>query len=131
MMKVLFVDDDPVIRRLGEYVLESVGGMTVTVAADGKEALAVVDELQPDVIVLDYMMPGMDGDEVLAHLQSSSVTRSIPVVFLTGLFDGPERDALLEAGAAGCIPKPFDPTSLVSEVVTLAGFSGVSSPQQS
>jgi two-component system phosphate regulon response regulator PhoB len=124
-MNVLFVDDDPVIRRVGQYVLENTDGVSVTMAADGPEALASVDQSPPDVIVLDYMMPGMNGDEVLAILQSSPATRSIPVVFLTGLDDGPQLDALHAAGAAGYIPKPFHPASLAGDLFAVLGLLDV------
>lgn len=120
-MRVLFVDDDPMMRRLGVHSLESIGGLSVTAAASGQEALAIVDELQPDVILLDYMMPEMDGDEVLAMLQRSSTTRHIPVVFLTGLEQGQQRDTLLTSGAVGWIPKPFDPGSLCTDLMAILG----------
>jgi len=118
-MKVLLVDDDPVMRLVGEYALATVGDMSVTTAVGGMEALAVVDELQPDVILLDYMMPGMDGDEVFTALQSSPATRHIPVVFLTGLDQGPQRETLLTGGAHGCISKPFNPMKLASDITAM------------
>jgi CheY-like chemotaxis protein len=122
MMIVLLVDDDPVIRRLGQFAFESVDEMTLTTARDGLEALNVVDGVQPDVILLDYMMPGMNGDEVLAALRSSPAVRHIPIVFLTGLEDGPRRDSLISTGALGCIFKPFDPTTLASDLLAILGM---------
>lgn len=115
-MRVLFVDDDPLLRRLGEHALGTMGEMSVSTAADGAAALAAVERLAPDVIVMDFMMPGMNGDEVLAVLQSSPGTRGIPVVFLTGLDDEEQRSALLAAGAIGCLSKPFDPMRLAAEL---------------
>lgn len=115
-MRVLFVDDDALLRRLGEFALGQVGGMSVVTAASGPEALAAVERVVPDVILLDYMMPGMDGDEVLATLQSSPATRDIPVVFLTAIDDDEERQALLAAGAVGYLAKPFNPMTLAEDL---------------
>lgn len=118
-MRVLFVDDDALLRRLGEYALSEVGGMSVELASDGAEALAAVERAAPDAILLDYMMPGMDGDEVLAVLQASSRTRDIPVVFLTAIDNADELQALHAAGAAGYLSKPFDPLTLADDLRSL------------
>jgi CheY-like chemotaxis protein len=115
-MRVLFVDDDPMLRRLGDHALRELGGMSVVTAADGVEALAAVDRVAPDVILLDYLMPGMNGDEVLEILRSSRATRNIPVVFLTGVDDEEELWQLVEAGAVGCLGKPFDPNTLAEDL---------------
>ncbi len=111
------MDDDPVMRRIGVHALGAVGGMSVVTAADGTEALAAIDLVVPDAILMDFLMPGMDGDEMLSILQSSPTTRDIPVVFLTGVDDDARRQALLAAGAVGCLGKPFDPMTLASELV--------------
>lgn len=113
------MDDDALLRRLGEYALSEVGGMSVELASDGAEALAAVERAVPDAILLDYMMPGMDGDEVLAVLQASSRTRDIPVVFLTAIDNADELQALHDAGAAGCLSKPFDPLTLADDLRSL------------
>ncbi|MFV1970067.1 MAG: response regulator [Acidimicrobiia bacterium] len=115
-MRVLFVDDDPLLRRLGDHALRDLGGMSVTTAADGVEALDLVDRVAPDAILLDYLMPGMNGDEVLAILQSSPATRNIPVVFLTAVEDEDELRRLVAAGAIGCLLKPFDPRTLAEDL---------------
>lgn len=124
-MRVLFVDDDALLRRLGEYALGEVGGMSVDTAPDGLEALAAVGRVIPDAILLDYMMPGMDGDEVLAILKSSPATWDIPVVFLTAVDDDDVRQSLMAAGAAGCLEKPFGPMTLADDLrALLASFAG-------
>lgn len=120
-MRVLFVDDDALLRRLGEYALGEIGGITVDTAPDGSEALAAVGRVAPDAILLDYMMPGMDGDEVLAVLKSSPATWDIPVVFLTAVDDEDVHQSLLAAGAAGCLEKPFDPMTLADDLRDLLG----------
>ncbi len=118
-MKVLFVDDDPVLRHLASYALGTIGNMTVDIAVDGADALAAVDASPPDVIVLDFMMPTMNGDAVLAVLQSSPATREIPVIFLTGLGGEAQQEAALLPGAVACISKPFDPSSLAKSVTAI------------
>lgn len=115
-MRVLFVDDDAVMRKLGEYAFGRIGEMTVTCAASGEEALAAVAVERPDVIVMDFMMPGMNGDDVLAILQSRPDTRGIPVVFLSGIDDQERVDEWITSGATGCLAKPFDPTTLAVEL---------------
>jgi len=112
----LFVDDDPVLRRLGDHALRKVGGMSVDTAADGAEALAAVHESAPDVILMDYQMPDMNGDEVLAILQSSRETRNIPVVFLTGVDDAVQLRRLIASGAIGWLAKPFNPMTLAADL---------------
>jgi CheY-like chemotaxis protein len=124
-MRVLFVDDDPVMRKLGEYALENLGEMSLLTASDGVEALARVSEFVPDAILLDYMMPDMNGDEVLAVLKSNSGTRHIPVVFLTGADDENLLTQFIEDGAAGYILKPFDPLTLAEDLTSvLRGVPG-------
>lgn len=118
-MRVLFVDDDPVLRKLGDYALGELGGMSVVTAADGAEALAAVDRAAPEAILLDYLMPDMNGDEVLAVLASSPAARSIPVVILTAVDDEDELRRLLTAGAIGCLTKPFDPRTLAEDLRTI------------
>jgi len=118
-MKVLFVDDDALMRRLGEFSLGELGNMSVVTAVDGYEALARAEEILPDVIVLDFEMPGMNGDEVLKVLLSSLTTRSIPVVFLTGIDNEDELNALIAAGAVGYIVKPFDPKTLAADLESI------------
>lgn len=118
-MKVLFVDDDALMRRLGEFSLGELGNMSVVTAVDGYQALARVEEILPDVIVLDFEMPGMNGDEVLKILRSSPCTRSIPVIFLTGIDNEDELNALITAGAVGYVVKPFDPRALAADLVSI------------
>lgn len=115
-MRLLFVDDDALIRKLAEIAFGRIGGMTVVTAANGQEALSTVDAEPPDAIVIDFMMPGMNGDEVLEVLQSRPETREIPVVFLSGIDDPDQVEAWIAAGATGCLGKPFDPTTLAGEL---------------
>jgi CheY-like chemotaxis protein len=114
--RVLVVDDEPHLRRIGELCLRSVGGMTVRVAASGAEAVKLATAEQPDVILLDVMMPGMDGPTTLGQLRGQPATAAIPVIFLTAKVQSHEVERYLELGAAGVIGKPFDPMSLADEI---------------
>ncbi len=115
-MKVLFVDDDAVLRKLGEFALGRFGDMTVVTAANGREALSVAIAERPDAILMDFMMPGMNGDEALVELKSCPDTADIPVVFLSGIDDPAQIDEWIAAGAAGALAKPFDPTTLAGDL---------------
>jgi CheY-like chemotaxis protein len=119
--KVLLVDDEPDIRRLGQMSLELMGRMAVVLAADGEEALALAAREKPDAILLDVMMPGMDGPHTLQRLKADPATASIPVIVLTASPSSSEVDALRALGAAGVVRKPFDPMQLAKEVQRLAG----------
>ncbi|MEZ4298742.1 MAG: response regulator [Polyangiaceae bacterium] len=114
--KVMMVDDEPHIRRIGELSLKGVGKWTVVLAGSGKEALEIARRERPDVILLDVMMPGMDGPATLASLRESDETSGIPVIFLTAKAQRHEVERYRKLGAAGVLTKPFDPMTLPSEV---------------
>jgi len=110
--KVLIVDDDEDIRRVTEIALRRVGGWDVVHAASGAEALVRAREEQPDVILLDVMMPDGDGPTTLARLRADPATAKLPVIFLTARVQRRELDSYRELGATGVIEKPFDATTL-------------------
>jgi CheY-like chemotaxis protein len=109
---VLLVDDDPDIRLIGELALAKVGGWQVVTASSGPEAVAVAGTACPDLVLLDMMMPGMDGMQTLRELRSHDGTAPIPVLFMTAKVLPSEIAAYRDAGAQGVIPKPFDPLAL-------------------
>ena len=116
LQTVLLVDDDPNIRTIAQMSLSVVGGLTVTLVSSGAEALSVAARLMPDVILLDVMMPEMDGPATLHALrQEPSLTR-VPVIFLTGEAQSAEHARLLSLGAQGVIPKPFDPMTIADQI---------------
>jgi CheY-like chemotaxis protein len=117
-LKVLFVDDDPDIRRIASMSLSAVGGYAVTVASSGPEALEAANRDLPDVVLLDVMMPGMDGLTTLGQLRANARTASIPVIFMTAKVQKAEVDQYRAAGA-GFIAKPFDPMRLPADVARL------------
>lgn len=114
--RVLLVDDEPDIRRIGQLSLERVGGWQVVLATSGAEALAAAGRERPDVILLDVMMPVADGPTTLARLREQADTAEIPVIFMTAKVQQHEVQRLLALGAVGVIPKPFDPMTLPDEV---------------
>ena len=116
LRKVLLVDDEADIRKIASLTLKHVGGWEVVQACSGAEALeAAVREL-PDVILLDVMMPGMDGPSTLEALRANPITAAIPVIFVTAKIQTNERQQISLLGAAGIIAKPFDAMRLSEEV---------------
>jgi two-component system OmpR family response regulator len=115
-MKILLVDDDPDIRRIGTLSLEKVGRFAVVLAASGAEALSKLEHERFDLILLDMMMPDMDGMATLGALRARPAERGVPVIFMTAKVQGGEIDRYLRAGALGVIEKPFDPLALPSDV---------------
>ncbi len=115
-MKVLIIDDEEDIRRIGRLALARVGGMDVVEASNGAEGLQRAAEELPDVVLLDMMMPGMDGATTLRKLRETAATASIPVVFLTAKAQPTEVAKWKEMGALGVLTKPFDPMTLAERL---------------
>jgi DNA-binding response OmpR family regulator len=114
-MTLLLVEDDPDIQLVARAALKR-AGFTVSTASNGPAALEHVREARPDAILLDWMMPGMDGIEVCRRLKADSTTADIPVIFLTARSQQSEIARGLSLGAVGYIVKPFDALSLGTEV---------------
>jgi CheY-like chemotaxis protein len=121
-MKVLVIDDDADIRTVSELSLTRVGGWDVVLAESGEEGIAVAEREQPDAILLDAMMPGLDGAATIERLKASDQTREIPIVFLTANLRQANRDRYLDLGAEGVVGKPFDPMTLPDEVSSALGW---------
>jgi CheY-like chemotaxis protein len=115
-MKVMIVDDDEDIRIVCELAVRKVGKWDVVMAASGREALDLARSELPDVILLDVMMPGMDGPQTLEGLRNQSQTAKIPVIFLTAKAQQREIDRYMALGANGVIRKPFDVMKLTDEI---------------
>lgn len=120
--KVLVVDDDDIIREVAKLALEVVGGWQVSTAANGQEAGRMASQDRPDVVLLDVMMPSLDGPGTAALLREDPVTREVPVIFLTA--KTPRGDERLEAvpNLVGVISKPFDPMALAEQINRLTGW---------
>ncbi|HDP89358.1 MAG TPA: response regulator [Thioalkalivibrio sp.] len=116
LQRILYVEDEPDIQTIARIALETVGGFTVEICGSGAEAIECVDRFAPDLILLDVMMPDMDGPATLAALRSHSGAADIPVVFITANVQTPEVEAYRALGAAGVIAKPFDPMKLAAMI---------------
>ena len=114
--RILFVEDDPDIQLVAKMALETVGGFRVLACSSGAEALARCEELAPDLILLDVMMPGMDGPTTLAALRQIPSLRDVPVVFMTARVQAQEVFNYRQLGAVAVIAKPFDPMTLSDQV---------------
>ena len=112
----MLVDDEDDIRTIGEMSLSAVGGFRVTLAASGAEALDTAPVAKPDLIILDVMMPDMDGPTTYEKLRSASATAATPVIFLTAKVQREEVKRYMALGAAGVISKPFDPMTLPNQI---------------
>jgi two-component system OmpR family response regulator len=118
--KILLVDDDPSIRRITQIGLTGVGKFEVVLASSGTEALDLVISEKPDLILLDVMMPRMDGPATLSKLRELGVLDHVPVIFMTAKVQKQEVEAYLELGACGVVSKPFDPMTLSAQVQEIA-----------
>jgi CheY-like chemotaxis protein len=112
--RILLVDDDDDIREVAQMVLEVAGEWKVSAASSGADALKQAAAEPPDAVLLDVMMPGMDGFETLKRLKSDERTATVPVILLTA--KSRAMQAGLAARAAGVIMKPFDPMQLAAKV---------------
>lgn len=116
LRRVMLVEDDLDIALLAQISLEEFGGLQFAHYINGAEALEAVDSYQPDLIILDYRMPGMNGAEVLQSLKERAVSCHIPVIFMTASLM-PKHVARLRAmGALDVLSKPFDPLNLANQV---------------
>ncbi len=113
-VRVLHVDDEPDIRQVVEISLGNDPTFAVRSCASGGEAIATTAKWLPDLILLDAMMPGMDGPTTLARLRQCPQTAKVPVIFITAKAQASELDRFLALGAAGVISKPFDPMTLAA-----------------
>ncbi|HEX8509591.1 MAG TPA: response regulator [Propionibacteriaceae bacterium] len=121
--RVLVVDDDDAIREVAQLALEIVGGFRTQTASSGSQAWQVACDSQPDAVLLDVMMPGMDGPTLLTHFRSDERTRDIPIIFLTAKIQAGDRKDFNDLDIAGVIAKPFDPMELSSEIRRLLGWT--------
>ena len=119
--RVMIVDDDDMIREVAEACLELMDWEVLT-ASSGAEAIKKAEAERPDAIMLDVMMPGMDGPTTLVGLRASEASRDTPVVFLTARVQIDERNRLANLGVHGVLEKPFDPLTLGTQVAGLLGW---------
>jgi DNA-binding response OmpR family regulator len=121
LRRVLVIDDDPDIRHITHVALARMGGMEVIEAGGALEGLRLAEQELPDAILLDVMMPGLDGTAALKMLRENPKTVAIPVVFLTARLSELDEDRVTFLGAQGLVKKPFDPTTLAERLRELVG----------
>lgn len=117
--RILYVEDDPDIQTVAALALEVVGGFNVKVCSSGEQALEEAVAYAPDMILLDVMMPGMDGPSTLTALRKLPSLEKVPVAFMTAKVQPHEVDQLIALGAENVIAKPFDPMTLANQIRTL------------
>lgn len=114
--RILVIDDEPGVRDIIQICLEAVAGWDVTAAASGREGIAIAQSQHPDAILLDVMMPVMDGPETFRQLQADAQTQPIPTILLTAKIKMSERQQYIDLGVAGVISKPFEAQGLVDQI---------------
>lgn len=119
LQKVLLVEDDLDIQIIGRLALETVGGLTLEACSSGQDCLEIAPQFRPDLILLDVMMPGMDGPSTLKALKADPELANIPVVFMTAKVQTHEVESYKLMGAIDVIAKPFDPMTLALQVQSL------------
>ena len=119
LRRIMMVEDDPDIALLGQIALEDIGGYEVAVCSSGDEALARLAEFKPDLALLDYRLPDMNGDELLVALRQRPEGGDLPVIFLTASVMPGRVSHLLGLGAADLIAKPFDPMTLAAQIESI------------
>jgi CheY-like chemotaxis protein len=121
--KVLIIDDEDDIREVAALSLESVAGWEVIVAASGAEGIARAAEEQPDAILLDVMMPEMDGPATFRELRNNPATARIPVLLLTAKVQSSDQKRFAGLGVEAVLLKPFDPLQLSAQIASALGWN--------
>ncbi|HSP05857.1 MAG TPA: response regulator [Acidobacteriota bacterium] len=118
-MKVLIIDDEDDIRQIARFALNKIANWEVLDSRSAADGISLAVSEKPDAILLDVLMPGMDGPAALAALRENPATSAIPVVFLTARGLPDEISNLKRQGAAGVITKPFDPMTLAEDMTSI------------
>jgi len=120
--QILIIDDENDIREVARLSLELTEDWTVSSANGGAAGTALALTSEPDAILLDVMMPDMDGPSTLRVLQQNGVTRTIPVIFLTAKVQAADRQKFMQLGVRGVISKPFDPLTLGQQIRSMLAW---------
>lgn len=116
LQRILLADDEPDILEISRIALETVGGFEVSVCSSGRALLERLPEFQPDLVIVDVLMPDITGPEVLEEIRRRPEFDAVPVVYLTGVIQKEELESLLETGVSDVILKPFDPMTLADRI---------------
>jgi CheY-like chemotaxis protein len=120
--RILIIDDEDDIREVAALSIETVAGWEVLLASSGAQGILRAGQEQPDAILLDVMMPGMDGPTTFQELQKSPLTANIPVVLLTAKVQAADKKRFSDLGVAGVLFKPFDPLTLAQQIAEAVGW---------
>lgn len=120
--KVLVIDDEPIIREVIQTCLEDLAGWDVRTARSGWDAMNKMTEERPDAIILDVIMPGMDGLTFIRKLRANQEIRSIPIFLLTSRAEYTDQKHISDLDLAGALTKPFDAYELVEQIATAFGW---------
>jgi CheY-like chemotaxis protein len=121
--RILVVDNEEYIQEVTKICLETVAGWEVLTAGSGKEGISKAEAFQPDVILLDVMMPDMDGPTTYEKLQENPATKAIPVILLTAKIQASDRRRYAKLGIMAAIAKPFNPLELADQVANALGWN--------
>ena len=116
LTKILYVEDEPDIAQVAQLALETVGGFTLEICENGQIALDKGPAFKPDLVLMDVMMPEMDGPTALKEMQKMPEFEGVPVIFMTAKVQPSEIEEYKTLGAVDVIPKPFDPMALAEQV---------------
>ncbi len=119
---ILLIDDEETIQEVVQVGMEIEAGWQVAIASSGQEGITLAQNQQPDAILLDVMMPDMDGIATLSQLKANVKTRTIPVIFLTAKTQAAEKDQLHNLGVVDVITKPFNSMTLASQIAKILGW---------
>lgn len=119
LKRITYVEDEPDIRTIAELALTAVGGFTVELCSSGAEAIEKTPAFRPDLVLLDVMMPGLDGIETFHEMQRIPALAAVPVIFMTAKAQKHELQRYKDIGAIGVIPKPFDPMTLAADIIAI------------
>ncbi|MBD2361670.1 response regulator [Anabaena minutissima FACHB-250] len=121
--RILVVDNEQYIQEVAKVCLETVAGWEVVTASSGQEGINQAETYQPDAILLDVMMPDMDGIATFEKLQANPATKVIPVILLTAKIQASDRRRYSQLGMITAIAKPFNPLELAGQVATALGWN--------
>lgn len=116
LQRILYVEDEPDIQAVAQIALENVGGFTIKICQHGQQALAEAAAFKPDLLLLDVMMPDMDGPTTLIELHKQPELANVPAIFMTAKVQPQEVAQLRTLGAVDVITKPFDPMTLSDQI---------------
>ncbi len=119
---ILLIDDEETIQEVVQVGIGIEAGWQVAIASSGLEGIDLAQKQQPDVILLDVMMPDMDGIDTLSHLKSNDNTSAIPVIFLTAKAQAEEKNQFQSLGVVDVITKPFNSMTLASQIAKILAW---------